>query len=235
MKILAFILSLLLTLSLFGSSSNLQITTNSKTAMIFIDNEYFGDSSVSVKLDPGDYIVDIYKRKMAWNNQVISDTIHVTDNDDHVLNYEFNEEKLINTVPSNAKVFSEDKFLGFTPVILTSSLRGNYLKIKKENYFNFEQNYNTIQSPIKLNPKELIESTNFTESTLFKVLLGTTVVLGSVAAYYKLEADEKFREYERTGNRALLNDVDKYDIYSGVSLGLLQVNFGYLIYRFLFD
>ena len=32
-----------------------------------------------------------------------------------------------------------------------------------------------------------------------------------------------------------LNKTDRYDLYSGIALGVMQLNFGFLIYKFLTD
>ncbi len=75
----------------------------------------------------------------------------------------------------------------------------------------------------------------FHESSLFKILTGCSIVLGSISAYYKINADKKYDEYILTKDHTLLIKVNKFDLISGISLGLLQINFGYLIYRFLTD
>ena len=76
---------------------------------------------------------------------------------------------------------------------------------------------------------------NFFTSSTFKILIGTAAVLGGVAAYFKIKADKKYEDCLMTKNRSTLDEVDRFDLYSGVAFGLLQINFGYLIYKFLTD
>lgn len=76
---------------------------------------------------------------------------------------------------------------------------------------------------------------SFFTSTTFKLLLGSAAVLGGVAAYYKIKADSKYDEYLKSKDVSMLNEVDRLDLISGISFGLLQINFGYLIYKFLTD
>lgn len=76
---------------------------------------------------------------------------------------------------------------------------------------------------------------NFFSSYTFKILLGSAAVLGGVAAYFKIQADKKYDDYLKSKNQSLLDDIDRLDLYSGISFGLLQINFGYLIYKFLTD
>lgn len=74
----------------------------------------------------------------------------------------------------------------------------------------------------------------FTSST-FKILIGSAAVLGSVAAYFKIKADRKYDDYLNTKDQSTLDEVDRLDLIGGISFGLLQINFGYLIYKFLTD
>lgn len=76
---------------------------------------------------------------------------------------------------------------------------------------------------------------NFFTSTTFKILIGSAAVLGGISAYFKIKADKKYDEYLNTKNQSTLDEVDRLDLISGISFGLLQINFGYLIYKFLAD
>ncbi len=76
---------------------------------------------------------------------------------------------------------------------------------------------------------------SFFSSGTFKILIGSAAVLGGVAAYFKIKADRKYDDYLQTKNRSTLDEVDRLDLYSGIAFGLLQINFGYLIYKFLTD
>lgn len=75
----------------------------------------------------------------------------------------------------------------------------------------------------------------FHETNLFKALLGSAIVFGTTAAYFKLKADKKYDEFILYKNNELRKQVDRYDLISGISFGLLQINFGYLLYKFLTD
>lgn len=76
---------------------------------------------------------------------------------------------------------------------------------------------------------------NFFTSTTFKILIGSAAVLGGISAYFKIKADKKYDDYLNTKNQSTLDEVDRLDLISGISFGLLQINFGYLIYKFLTD
>ena len=76
---------------------------------------------------------------------------------------------------------------------------------------------------------------NFFTSTTFKILIGSAAVLGGISAYFKIKADKKYDDYLNTKNQSTIEEVDRLDLISGISFGLLQINFGYLIYKFLTD
>lgn len=67
------------------------------------------------------------------------------------------------------------------------------------------------------------------------VLLPGTIALGAgiAAVMLKQHADGLYDDYLRTRDESLLSQTKKYDIYAGVSLAILQVGLGYLMYRLL--
>lgn len=76
---------------------------------------------------------------------------------------------------------------------------------------------------------------NFIDTDLFLILVGSAVALGATSAYFKLESDKYYDKYLKTNDKQHLNKVDDYDLYSGLALGALEINFGFLIYKFLTD
>lgn len=94
----------------------------------------------------------------------------------------------------------------------------------------FSKNFSK-SSLINYKPKE----PNFIDTDLFLVLVGSAVLLGATSAYFKLESDILYEKYNGTNNQQKLDKIDRYDLYSGLALGALQINFGYLIYKFLTD
>jgi hypothetical protein len=76
---------------------------------------------------------------------------------------------------------------------------------------------------------------NFIDTDLFLITVGSAIVFGATAAYFKLESDSAYEEYLLTDDKKLLDRTDRYDLYSGLALGALEINFGFLIYKFLTD
>lgn len=67
------------------------------------------------------------------------------------------------------------------------------------------------------------------------MLQGTAIALGVTTAYYKLEADKSFDEYQLTGDPAALEQTEKYDLISGITFVAMQIDFGFILYLFLSD
>ncbi|MBI3189020.1 MAG: PEGA domain-containing protein [Ignavibacteriales bacterium] len=56
------------------------------------------------------------------------------------------------------------------------------------------------------------------------------VLSGAVAAYFKLKADNLYKDYDRTGDQSVLDKVKTYDTISGIALGVCEINLGLLTY-----
>jgi len=211
------------------------IKTDLEDAKLYIDDDFIakGDS-FKVDLQVGEYSIYIVENLWSWNSRCAKDTIAILDCSDVQLSYFF-ETRLVDTQPQDAGIYSKDSLIGFTPLLLEQG-KGEYL-IRKNDYLDKTIDFQEIslgeKPQLQFIGQEKGES--FYESTLFKVLVGTAVALGATTAYYKLEADKKFDEYQLTGNPDLLDQTDRYDIVSGVTFVALQINFGLILYLFLAD
>ena len=100
---------------------------------------------------------------------------------------------------------------------------------------------NNLKPPksLTINKSALIEfkdkEQNFIDSDMFLIVVGSAVLFGATAAYFKLESDVAYDKYLVTSNKKYKDKTDQYDLYSGIALGALEINFGILIYKFLTD
>lgn len=145
------------------------------------------------------------------------------------------EEVLLNSSPQDAYVFCNDSLIGNTPLFVQSSLRN--LTLRKSGYDDVSIIFDDITSGkiVPMNYKGQEKEKSFFEKNIFKILTAGIVVLGATTAYFKLKADNKFEEYELSGNSRLLDDTRKYDLISGITFTALQINFGLLLYYFLIE
>lgn len=226
------------TINLFSQDckAKLLISCDIDNVNILINDKLAGSSKeFEIELKNGVYKIIVMENSDRWDAKTFVDTINVVNCDDIQLNYSFGSRVLLDTDPGDATVFSGDSLLGYTPLFLNGGL--NSLRIEKTGYETRSVDYSTfgLKNTIPLKFIGKIEKESFIDKTLFKVLVGSMIVLGAVTAYYKIEADNSFEEYEFTGDPALLDRTDKFDLISGITFAAFQINFGVIIYYFLAD
>ena len=210
------------------------IQTNVETSALFIDENLIAEgNNIIVELDSGNYKIRIIEDLKKWDAEIINDTLKIVDCNDVFLIYNFKSKSLIDTKPQDVYVTDGDSLLGFTPLLIDKNF--DELFLSKPGYSNktvSQAEINSEQKP-ELTFIGEVKGESFYNTTLFKVLVGTAIALGATTAYYKLEADKKFDDYQVSGDQELLDQTDRYDIVSGVTFVALQINFGMIIYFFL--
>lgn len=215
---------------------NLTIISDIENVDIFIDDSLAGTGkNINVILSMGRHKIVALDNSNRWDAKTFIDSLNITSCNDISLQYNFNDKVLLNTEPQDVYVFSNDSLIGYTPLLIPIELKNlrlvkNGFESKKISYSDFE-----INDPVKLNFIGEYDDGIFFDKTLFKVLIGTMVALGTATAYLKLKADNKFAEYKITGDPDLLEQTNRLDTISAVTFVALQINFGYIIYRFLVD
>jgi hypothetical protein len=203
---------------------------------IFINDTSVGvGSPFSIKLENGDYVVTVNENSDRWDAHSFTDTLHITDCNEIKLTYNFRSEVILDTEPQNVYVFNKDSLIGFTPLFIPVDLEK--LHLQKPGYLGKEVYPDEIYSLQKITLDYIGEEKkeSFFEGTLFKLLVGSAVLLGAGTAYFKLEADKKFDEYLITGDEELLDQTNRLDVISGVTFVAMQINFGFIMYLFLTD
>lgn len=61
--------------------------------------------------------------------------------------------------------------------------------------------------------------------------LGTAAVAGVVAVHYKFKADRRYDRYRESGDPSIRTEVKRFDVYSGVALGVMQAGIGLFTIR----
>jgi len=145
------------------------------------------------------------------------------------------KEILLNSNPQDVYVFYKDSLIGNTPLFIQTRFKNLTLrKLGYEDTSILSDNI-TPGKIVFMNYNGQKKEKTFFEKDIFKILTTGIIVLGGTTAYFKLKADNKFDEYEFTGNSKLLDDTRKYDLISGITMAALQINFGLLLYYFLIE
>ncbi|MCX6165384.1 MAG: hypothetical protein NTU73_11105 [Ignavibacteriae bacterium] len=155
----------------------------------------------------------------------------------------------INSNPFNAEVYFKDSLLGLTPVRFASSEKftGNILLKKKgfkDESFNLEE-YNFekgneifLKSIFSVEEKIVIKDrgTNFGKKRNLTGIITSgilAITTGMLAYNTKEKANDFYNQYLDNRSQDNLDKSNKYDLYSGISLAIMQVSIAGLIY-FLF-
>ena len=217
-------------------SARLFVHSDIDNVNIMIDGNLIGSGKdFAGMISGGIHEITVFENSERWNSPVYTDTLKVVSCDDIKLNYKFRSQVFLNSEPGDANVFVGDSLIGYTPLFIPQNI-GN-LRLEKKGYETRSILYSDIElnKPVQLNFVGEVSNESFIDKTLFKVLAGSMIVLGAVTAYYKLEADDSFEEYEITGDQALLDRTNKFDKISGYTFAAFQINFGILLYYILVD
>lgn len=224
--------------SLYAQECNsiLEIETNRDSSMIFINDELIGYGKIRTEVTRGIYNITVKENIFRWNEHEIIDSVNINLCDkEYLISYNLFDRIFVDSRPQDASIYICDSLMSRTP---------NFVNVKESQLVSLRKNgllkslhskelstYNTIPLEFPGTKKNEI----FSESDWFKVLMGTATVFGAVSAYFKIKADNRYDEYLKTKDPDKLNEVNRLDLYSGIAFGLLQVNFGYLIYKFLIE
>ena len=164
----------------------------------------------------------------------------------------------INSIPQNAGVYLNNTLVGETPVrfypTLLDSTKENSIIIKLTGYYDYsltlEKGGIPINKSIYLVAKpgnltaivnrQVLENTENYFRTPRKVIpivvsAALTGASGFLSYYFKQLSNDRYDEYQNTGDASLLDKKRKYDIISGVSLAVFQIAIAGLVYFLFID
>jgi len=80
-------------------------------------------------------------------------------------------------------------------------------------------------------PRIVVEEGRRRHGWIDYAAVGTAVAAAAVAVHFKLKADRRYDLYQDTGDPTLRPDIDRFDRYSYVALGTMQVGLGIFAVR----
>ena len=207
--------------SLCAQKNKIPLTVYSpiENSSIFIDDNFAGSDSAKLFLEGGSYSLLIKENSRGWNAVRFRDSIYLQDASSPVV-IDYGAIHPMELV-SSAEVFS----------LMNAGLEKDKSLSSLRNFRNFGSTYE-YNAPVKLN-FETSKEKRFIETLTFKLLISSAIALGAASAYFKIKADGKYDKYQRNFDRSYLDETEKYDLYSGIAFGALQINFGALLYNFL--
>lgn len=214
--------------------SKLIVGTDFLHVQIFINDSLVSDSNYTeIELQNGNYNLTIVNNDALWDARTYRDSIHLSNCEIKKVFYSDKNKIYLDSSPQDAYVFKGDSLIGHTPLFVNKSV--NNLILRKPGYTDLVLPNNLLAERVKFNLlfNGVSKQVSFFYSTAFKILAGTAIALGTVTAYYKLKADNRFDEYKITRNQELLDQTKRYDLISGITFTALQLNFGFILYKFL--
>ena len=230
----------------------LKLETNYPEAWVFLGERLLGMASEEGwDIVPGQHQVRLVPSQAdSWllHRPTKRVSAHAGDTLQIALNLPYNYR--IETFPFDAEVWlgsdsNQTLKLGRTPLVYRSDepLTQSFV-IRKEGFFDEEIRPGEEvlnQTSVILRPIDSSEivAAEVDFSPMQKARLGwidytaagIATVSGFLAVRYKFRADDRFEEYEETGNPSLRDDIDRFDRYSAIALGTMQVSVGVLAFR----
>lgn len=233
------------------------ITVQSKEAglSVFLNGQKAGDTPLTAyPLVPGTYRLIVHRGPLCvWNDAHFEKDVLIEAGRSTEVFVELPTVYLFDSTPFGADVELNGVHIGKTPLHFKGDqpLEGSVL-FKKNGYSDrtlpIEAGSAFTHGDLTIKPNfrnKLNENLNLEkEKSVDRRLLYSTLVLGTLsgaaAAYFKIEADQAARKTERAADLGDLNGVekysdrtDRYDTYSAVGFGIMQINFIGLIYAVL--
>ncbi len=208
-KLFLLILFLITHLSAQDCKSTLIIISDFELVNIFINDSLVSENGIyQAELEQGIYIIVADEVSDRWNSKTFFDTIEIKNCDKIELNFYFRNYNNQSDAFGNQQSFQSQK-----------------------KYFMSDSAYNNFALQLP-NPEK---KEKFIDTHLFKILTGSAILLGGITAYYKIKADKYFDDYLSTRDKEKLDKTKKFDLISGVTLVAFQINFGYILLRFLIE
>jgi len=155
----------------------------------------------------------------------------------------FNRMKIVLIILFSVSIYAQDSnFVGTQKINSPDNLipmkknpnKHSLIKIVPLRYWKLDiDNNKNSKVDYTFNIKVKKRDESFIEDDLFYVVIGTAIVLGGTAAYCKNQSDRYYKKFQQSGNSKYLTKSNNYDLYAGMAIGGLQINFGYMLYRFL--
>lgn len=235
------------------NSCYLSVNSNFNDAGVYVDGSYAGITPLKdYKLSIGAHKIMVTNPNSfrVWHGE--SEFREIVIESDTTLYIPFRYYYFFQTEPSDAKAFSGDSLLGFTPlrIFRTDSLTGN-VEFRKKGYMSFLYDMKQydftkgaeirLQASPVVTPDEIVykdRGTQFKTKRSLPAIAGLSVaVLGTCysALTFKNRANSEYNAYLLTGNTLNYDRSNSYDTYFVVSLILMQAAIGGLIYFLFFD
>lgn len=218
---------------------------------VSIDGQFVGYTPLEevLAVTPGPHTIRVrHPSRYNWNELDFTQDINASPGDTLSIEAIFQKNYSINSHPFGAQVFLALKSVGETPVrvllkenesadvtLNLAGYRDTTFTIGKDNERLFDIRLHSLQPTMRPDAVRLNNKARY--KMPFLVSLGTALVSGGLALYFRTKADDRFDQYLRTGEsrkfKRLFNDSKRFDKFAAASFGVFQVSFAFSFFFFL--
>ena len=250
---LVLILSLFLAARSFAQTGRVTVESKPSGAAVYLDSSFVGITPlVRNDVRAGTHVLRVvYPTTTSWMAVTKKQAIELASDQAVIYSFELGSVVTVNSRPSGASVYLQDRQLGTTPLYYRAAdpLNGTLL-LKKVGYEPTAIALapdNVIPSRIDLLPlgnagadkmPEVLPSDYRNGSSprwMTYAATSSMIVSGVLSAYWKNQANHDFDRYNTTKDPALLSSTQRYDNLSGVAIVLSHLSFALLAYLLLSD
>ncbi len=224
----------------------LTIQADIDSAIVLLDSVKIGVTPLTVRdVQPGfHHLRVVHPDVTSWLTGNILDSVDVRPGEEKALRYTFGRRYLVLSIPSGADVFMNDSLMGRTPFLLTAQSADSIpsVTLKKLGYDSVmasltEANRGvetvTLKKSWGTEPEEETDAAppEQKHGTLRIYMAGAvTVGFGAAAAYFKIQADNRYDAYLANAIATPGPQLHVYDTASALCLVVAEVGFGVLTY-----
>jgi hypothetical protein len=230
-----------------SSSWNSYVSVKSSISgvRIYFDSIFVGITPQdSIRMSSGSHLVRfVQPNDRDWFLQAIVETVQLKPQEHILINVNFPDLCRIATSPFNADFTIGDSVCGTTPIVIPISSERLNVSIFKKGFAKINENldghiwqyhFNLMPSDKEAQNEEPIFLKSFNKKGEIPIYIsaGGAVLAGAVAAYFKIKADNRYSDYQRTGDSVTLERVKSFDKAAGVSLFVAEMSlilFSYLL------
>ncbi len=220
------------------------------SSLVILDGRMAGRTPLKIDtISPGIHRVVLQNPDLEnWLAESITDTITVDSGSARTLLYTLRRKVSFITDPAGADVVVGDSLAGTTPLVLDRGFArpGSNVSLSKQGYQTVDVDlgpatgevlsYDLPRDPSKpLEPSPVLDAfaDPHSSSTPLYITGAAAVISGSLAAYWKVRADDNFALYQQTGDPSLLSQTHRLDTGAALALVAAQISLGLFTY-FLF-
>ncbi len=223
-----------------GRLSSLTVECSIPGVRVFLDSAMIGIAPLTDSLvERGSHVLRfVHPEGNNWLHPAMAETLSFEASSNMTRTCRFPAIYHITSEPSGARVLVGDSLLGATPLYTEIPAGTGVVRLSREGFVEAQVPLSSPELFAPLSPlpgtipprSPFLSYEQSKNSTPLVLAAGATVLTGAAAAYWKIRADGVYNDYQQSGDARLLDDVRRFDAYSGISLAASQISLLILSY-----